>query len=64
MQIKVFKTDSPYKKGRYVAEIITFNEYDPGINKIRIEDETLQKMVVKLQNAILNYFNGLSEEQY
>lgn len=53
-----------YKKGRYVAEIITFNENDPGINKVRIEDETPQKMVVKLQNAILDYINGLSEEQY
>lgn len=64
MQIRVFKVNSPYKKGRYVAEIITFNENDPGINKIRIEDETAQKMVVKLQNAILDYLNGLSEEQY
>lgn len=53
-----------YKKGRYVAEIITFNENDPGINKVRIEDKTPQKMVVKLQNAILDYINGLSEEQY
>lgn len=56
MQIKIYK-DLVKGKLLYSAQLSMFEKDTPNITKVKVESDTIPKLLNKLQDELIKYFN-------
>lgn len=56
MQIKIYK-DLVKGKLLYSAQLTMFEKDTPNITKVKVESDTIPKLLNKLQDELIKYFN-------